>query len=204
MRYRQSETRLPGWLWFFLALPVGLVTVLLLRRRKAQLAPTSWENDWQQERYEEPVATRYTEPDSIPIDTRMTDEVQPTASADIEVPRDQDEIVLADTEPLPVERAERAAVIGSGAPDDLKLIEGIGPTISGLLRAHGIGTFAALAGASIDSLEAMLQEANLRRIANPETWPEQAAFAARGDFVGLEALQKTLKGGRRVRGSDEG
>jgi hypothetical protein len=31
------------------------------------------------------------------------------------------------------------------------------------------------------------------------TWAEQASFAANGDFVGLEAYQKTLVSGRKAK-----
>lgn len=85
-----------------------------------------------------------------------------------------------------------------GEPDDLKLIEGIGPTISALLRDSGITTFEQLANTSIGRLDKILQEANLRRLADPSTWPEQARFAADGDWDGLEQFQRTLRAGRRV------
>ncbi|MGC9395167.1 MAG: DUF4332 domain-containing protein [Anaerolineae bacterium] len=82
-------------------------------------------------------------------------------------------------------------------PDDLKRIEGIGPKISSLLQDAGITTFAQLAAASAEQLREILSAANLR-IADPTTWPEQAALAAAGDLAGLASLQGELKGGRRV------
>ena len=82
-------------------------------------------------------------------------------------------------------------------PDDLKLIEGIGPKISSLLNAAGIFTFAQLAATPVADLQAILDKAGLR-LGDPATWPEQAALAAKGDLAGLQALQDTLKGGRRV------
>jgi predicted flap endonuclease-1-like 5' DNA nuclease len=85
------------------------------------------------------------------------------------------------------------------APDDLKRIEGIGPKIASVLQEGGILTYAQLAGAEPDELRQILEESDPRllRIANPSTWPEQAAFAADGDWDGLAALQSTLKAGRR-------
>ena len=44
----------------------------------------------------------------------------------------------------------------------------------------------------------ILRAANLRRLADPATWPEQARYAAAGDWDGLKQFQATLKGGRRV------
>lgn len=82
-------------------------------------------------------------------------------------------------------------------PDDLTRIEGIGPQISLILQNAGITTFAQLASQNAEHLYQIMQAANLR-IANPETWPEQAALAMRGDWAALETLQATLKGGRRA------
>ena len=82
-------------------------------------------------------------------------------------------------------------------PDDLKRIEGIGPKIASLLQNAGIATFAQLAATDVARLREILDAVNLR-IANPTTWPEQAALAAAGNWEGLESLQSELKGGRRV------
>jgi predicted flap endonuclease-1-like 5' DNA nuclease len=86
------------------------------------------------------------------------------------------------------------------APDDLKRIEGIGPKLSSVLQEAGIMTFAQLAAASPDRLRQILEAADPRllRLADPASWPEQAALAAGGEWEALEALQGELKGGRRV------
>lgn len=80
-------------------------------------------------------------------------------------------------------------------PDDLVIIEGIGPKIAEVLNTAGITTFAQLAQTGPDRLEEILNAANLR-LADPTTWPEQARLAAAGDMQGLQALQDRLKGGR--------
>ncbi|GIK39810.1 MAG: 4Fe-4S ferredoxin [Chloroflexota bacterium] len=84
------------------------------------------------------------------------------------------------------------------APDDLKVIEGIGPKIAALLQAAGITNFAQLAETEVSRLEQLLVEANLRRLADPATWPEQARLAAAGDWEAFKALTEQLKGGRRA------
>lgn len=86
------------------------------------------------------------------------------------------------------------------APDDLKRIEGIGPRFSSVLQAAGIMTFAQLAAATPEGLEQILEaeDPRLSRLADPTSWPEQAALAAVGDWEALAALQETLKGGRRA------
>lgn len=83
-------------------------------------------------------------------------------------------------------------------PDDLKKIEGIGPKIQSILRAAGISTFAQLAEASYESLRELLDSNNIKGIADPSTWGEQAKLAAQGNWDTLEELQDRLKGGRRV------
>jgi predicted flap endonuclease-1-like 5' DNA nuclease len=106
---------------------------------------------------------------------------------------------------LPVPEAEPEAIEAEGEEeepavfDDLKRIEGIGPKISGVLQEAGIMTYIQLADAGVSRLEEILEEADprLRRLANPATWPEQAALAAAGEWDALQALQNELKGGRR-------
>ncbi|NLE75163.1 MAG: DUF4332 domain-containing protein [Chloroflexi bacterium] len=101
---------------------------------------------------------------------------------------------------------ERAAQIGAvqvrqpATPNDLTFLEGIGPKIASLLRAAGVTTFAQLAETAPARLLEILEAADprLARLADPTTWPEQAALAAAGRWADLEALTDKLKGGRRV------
>ena len=81
-------------------------------------------------------------------------------------------------------------------PDDLKVIEGIGPKTAGALQSSGIKTYAQLSSASVEQIRAVLTENRIR--ANPTTWPEQAKLAASGKWEALEALQAKLKGGRKA------
>ena len=94
--------------------------------------------------------------------------------------------------------ATRSAAVVALAPDDLKLIEGIGPKIAELLAQHGIATFAALADAPAEQLRTLLLAAGRRfAISDPTTWPAQAALAAKGDLDALQTMQAGLKGGRK-------
>jgi predicted flap endonuclease-1-like 5' DNA nuclease len=93
--------------------------------------------------------------------------------------------------PVAETRAETVEV----APDDLEIIEGIGPKIAAVLKAAGIVTFAQLAEADPAVLHKILQDANLR-LADPSTWGDQARLAAAGDMEGLKQLQDSLTAGR--------
>jgi predicted flap endonuclease-1-like 5' DNA nuclease len=98
--------------------------------------------------------------------------------------------------PSPVEGPAPSQVEGAPA-DDLKRIEGIGPKISNVLQDAGITTYAQLAATDVHRLRQILDESGIR-LANPDTWPEQARLAAAGDWDALKRLQGQLKGGRRV------
>ncbi len=82
-------------------------------------------------------------------------------------------------------------------PDSLTKIEGIGPKISSVFHAAGITTFAKMAESEVDALQQILDDAGIR-LGNPETWPEQAGLAAKGDWDALQKLQDSLQGGRRA------
>lgn len=85
-------------------------------------------------------------------------------------------------------------------PKDLQKVEGIGPKIAGLLIDKGIYNLADLAKTPVDTLQGILAEAGRRyAIADPSTWPEQAALGAEGAWDKMKALQDKLKGGRRVK-----
>ncbi len=85
----------------------------------------------------------------------------------------------------------------SNDPEDLKIIEGIGPKIEELLKKAGINTWSDLAAADPERLSAILSAAGSRfRLAQPDTWPRQAALAAQGKWETLKAYQDELQGGR--------
>lgn len=85
-------------------------------------------------------------------------------------------------------------------PDELTIIEGIGPKIASVLNAAGIQTFTQLAETDSEEIRKILHDADprLARLGDPRTWPAQAKLAAAGDMSGLQALKDTLKGGRQV------
>lgn len=80
-------------------------------------------------------------------------------------------------------------------PEDLTIVEGIGPKINALLQQNGIHTFAQLAAADVAVLVKILKENGLQ-FAKPNSWPEQARLAAEGKMDELKTLQDKLIAGR--------
>jgi large subunit ribosomal protein L17 len=76
-------------------------------------------------------------------------------------------------------------------PDDLTVIDGIGPKTAGVLEVAGITTYEQLANTKASELREILSDAGIR--ANVETWPGQAAVAATHDMAALETYQADLK-----------
>lgn len=83
------------------------------------------------------------------------------------------------------------------AKSDLKVIEGIGPKIEGLLNAAGIITYKQLSMTKVQDLKNILTAAGPRyQMHNPTTWKKQARLAASAKWNELIELQATLKGGK--------
>ncbi len=81
--------------------------------------------------------------------------------------------------------------------DDLQLVEGVGPKIQSLLAADGIRTWADLADAGVDRLRGVLDAAGPRyQMHNPQSWPQQAALLAAGDWDRFVALTARLRPAR--------
>ncbi len=97
-----------------------------------------------------------------------------------------------------VAKAEKVRGKARDGSDDLELIEGIGPKIAGLLKGAGIDTFDALAKAPVEKVKEVLDAGGSKfNLAKPETWAEQAALAASGDWAAFDKLTEELVGGVR-------
>ena len=92
----------------------------------------------------------------------------------------------------------RQKASATGGPDDLTVIEGIGPKMSAALVAAGIDTYAKLASTTEDDLRAAIKAQGMRFAPSIPTWAQQAAFAAKGDWEGLDGFQSNLTGGRKA------
>ena len=122
-------------------------------------------------------------------------------TADLPVVRTP-EVTLPDFEPPQVTVPGLGAIASRApaVPDDLKVIEGIGPKIAGVLNAAGIVSFQQLADLSPARILEILGNADPRllRLADPATWPQQARLAAAGAWDELQKLTDQLKGGRQA------
>ena len=86
--------------------------------------------------------------------------------------------------------------------EDLQLIEGIGPKTEAALKAAGINDLLHLASAKPETLKSILAAADGNfRLAVPDTWPQQARLAVRGEMEELKELQDALIGGRNAKRS---
>lgn len=82
---------------------------------------------------------------------------------------------------------------------DLKVVEGIGPKIEGLLKNANISTWEELAEADPDQLRDILNAAGESfQIHDPSTWPAQARLAVNGSWELLREYQEQLKGGGQI------
>jgi predicted flap endonuclease-1-like 5' DNA nuclease len=77
-------------------------------------------------------------------------------------------------------------------PDDLTVLDGIGPKISGVLQSAGVTTYSQIAEMDTSQIEKILDEAQIR-LARFDNWPEQAKFAAAGDWEGFKEFLKAYK-----------
>ncbi len=183
------------WWWLALILFLILAFLILFFTQKAdrgdqpvQMARHSAEDEAHAEPVEEPAAELESEAvksvdfESEPESLFSTPEEVLVEERGMDVPL---------TPIIPVE------IPPTLVPDDLKLIEGIGPKIDALLKAAGISTFAQLAATDVSRLRELLGDGRFR-IADPTTWPEQAGLAAEGKLDELKALQDRLNAGRKA------
>lgn len=105
--------------------------------------------------------------------------------------------LAATPSPTPPPAPPKPAASSASGPDDLTVVEGIGPKMQAALRAAGIDTYVKMTETSEDEFRAAIEAQGMRFAPSIPTWAEQAAFAAKGDWDGLSAFQSTLKAGRR-------
>jgi large subunit ribosomal protein L27 len=102
--------------------------------------------------------------------------------------------------------ASAAATFGFGKVktsagyDNFEIIEGIGPKINEVMHAAGVHTFAALGALDIPAISKILDAAGPNfKLANPETWAQQATLCATGQWGKLKAWQDELVAGVSIK-----
>jgi predicted flap endonuclease-1-like 5' DNA nuclease len=120
------------------------------------------------------------------------DSTQRVAALEAEIAR------LRAVAPIDLAAARAAGFTSIKNADDLEIVEGIGPKIAELLHADGVKTFAQLAAMTPAQIQPLLDKAGPNfKLANPETWPDQADLAARNRWTALKAMQDGLTAGIR-------
>ena len=163
---------------------------------------------------EQPIAVVTEEPQVEVKETVVetaTPEVEPT-KAEVKEVVEESAAPEAVKEEAPVQEEKKEEPVAAKAPakkekitlpsgkkivkDDLKVVEGIGPKIEGLLNGAGIFTWNDLANAATEKVQAILEEAGSRyRMHNPSTWAKQAELADTEQWEALEEYQDHLQGG---------
>ncbi len=80
----------------------------------------------------------------------------------------------------------------SAQPDDLTKINGIGAVFQTVLNNAGVTTFADVANATVEELEAIIEASGRSRPGRIETWIAQAELAAKGDWDGLQRFKDAM------------
>lgn len=92
--------------------------------------------------------------------------------------------------------AAKAAGFKIKGPNDLTVIEGIGPKINQLFNNAGFHTFAEVSQMAVSQMQKILDDAGPRyRLARPDTWAQQAELAANNKWAELKTLQDELDHG---------
>ena len=172
----QQGSRISGWVWVVIFILVALLVWWLLTRATTEDPGIHVEHGEQHEEAhaEEVVVAHKAEEISV-----TPAPVEPAA---------------------PVSPPERFAPLPPakmGEPDDLTVLEGIGPKVNGVLQAAGISTYAQLAAAEVEQIKKLLEGAGYGYM-DPASWPQQAKLLAEGRMEEFETLTANLKGGRKV------
>ena len=93
-------------------------------------------------------------------------------------------------------RALQSGIAGP-TPDDLVVIEGIGPKINAALISDGITRFVDIRDADEQRLRAAIKKAGISFAPSVSTWAEQAGYLVDGDMDGLRRFVDHRSAGRR-------
>jgi predicted flap endonuclease-1-like 5' DNA nuclease len=90
------------------------------------------------------------------------------------------------------------AAAAPSKPDNLKVIEGIGPKIEEILNRNQVFSFSQLAATPVSRIKEMLiAEGSRYAMHDPATWPAQSLLAANAEWENLKAYQTYLNAGKK-------
>lgn len=165
--------------------------------RDPALEPSDFAHDDTPETIDTPSSPRHTTADQ-PLVSAAPDDVPVAVTPEPPAPDAEPPSLAKVTLDVSAQVGDTSAAIAAtpGAVitvQDLVRIDGIGPRIAGVLIDAGIDTFEKLAGASEADLRETLSKAGIRLAPSINTWAEQAAYAARGDWAGMDAFNAARK-----------
>jgi len=210
-----SGTSWWGWAAAFLVLALGLGLWIINDQRRAQRsAQAEAERAIKEAQRKMEDAQRLAEASQAQAEAeaKAQAEAEAKAQAEAEAAKAQADAKPA---PQPIDPAKAEALASekalvdsladgaptlSGTPDDLMLIEGIGPHYRDILAAAGVDTFAKVAALDEAKFIEIAKAAGSRKHGSMATWARQAALAAAGDWPALRTLQDQLVGGQVRKG----
>lgn len=113
---------------------------------------------------------------------------------------DSDEINQQEKQHAEEQTTERMVETGQdeNKPDDLKMIEGVGPAIERILLGAGINSFKSLSTYTGTQIHEILSQAGSRfKVHDPTTWPEQALLLSEGRIEEFKTFTAQLIAGKK-------
>ncbi|MDQ3141091.1 MAG: helix-hairpin-helix domain-containing protein [Bacteroidota bacterium] len=96
-----------------------------------------------------------------------------------------------------------SAALAKLDPENLQIIEGVGPKMEQFLHGMGISNWSQLASANAGFIKSNLEQIDSKfRIIDPESWPEQAGLARDGQWSALMKMQRGLAMGFDAAGQE--
>ena len=189
---QQATTGIPWWFWALMVVTLILLVWMLFNRPKEEDREEREDKSRDIPSYNQTSKTSSPfeeEDDDVDFGPYSTETIESEAPAAPFSP-----FIETVDEEIPIQPDFDTSYL---KPDDLTLIEGIGPKITKILAQSDIHTFAQLANSDADKLLVALASAGIF-MTDPSSWPDQARFAAEGKWEELKKLQESLKGGRQV------
>lgn len=189
---QQAKTGIPWWFWALMVFTLILLVWMLFTRPKEEDRGEKTEN------YQEIQTPLSTGKSSSAFDLEDDDVdfgpyADRTGATESPAINPSPFVESADGE-IPIQPDFDTSYL---TPDDLTIIEGIGPKIAKILAQADIHTFTQLANTDSEKLLVVLASAGIF-MTDPSTWPDQARFAAEGKWDELKKLVESLQGGRQV------